>query len=93
MSSLADRLRQQKTLLSHTKTLVRRVDGSAEVEEDGVSCGRKATETEAGGRFAGFVVDTEPDLKVAEIIASNKGCGKRIFFARFVMSWCVKGQL
>ena len=83
---------QQKERLNRTRTLVRREDGKTEVEENGlrIEAPDLVYQSEALFRlelqcfqlqlpssFPGFVVDTEPDLQVAEVIPGTVFLGSQ----------------
>ena len=57
------KLRDAKSLLKPTVTRVTRVDGAVTLEQ-----GDTVLSVDDGQRSAGYVVDTEPDLQVAEIL-------------------------
>ena len=89
--SLAEKLKQRKSKLNHTRTLVRREDGSTEVEENGIRITEPynvasthswksviksisvemMTSLQVQDSFPGFVVDTVPDLQLAEVIPGS----------------------
>ena len=91
--SLAEKLKQQKSRLNRTRTLVRREDGSTEVEVNGIRITEPynvasthswksvmksntfsvemMTSLQAQDSFPGFVVDTVPDLQLAEVIPGS----------------------
>ena len=64
--SLAERLKDRKTKLKHTKTMVQTQDGRR-IEEEVVNGKLLATESTTTSKGPGFVIDTKPDLEVARI--------------------------
>ena len=75
--SLSDRLQALKSKLTHTKTTVRTPDGKTFEEDFSPDTGHSSVPLTSVPDSFGFVVDTEPDLELSDILRGRVWMGSQ----------------